>query len=120
MIADRIRLKIKPNTVIPKPEAKLDFTVKGWGKRRNETALIYRIPNHKQPARPYEKGVTESEFETAYNEIMKSGDLTREWFNAKLSACAAEGGCNFTTIGGIFELLGVARRSERGAYARVK
>lgn len=120
MIADRIRINIKPNTVIPKPEAEGDFTVKGWGKRRNQAALVYRIPNHNEPSRPYEKGVTELEFEAAYNQIMKSGALTREWFNAKLPACAKEGGCNFTTIGGVFELLGIVRYSARGTYARIK
>jgi len=30
------------------------------------------------------------------------------WFDQYLSKCAAEGGCNFTTIGGIFILLGEA------------
>jgi hypothetical protein len=118
MITDLIRLKIQPTTVIPKPEAKGEFTVKGWGKRRNQVALVYRIPNHNFPSHPYEKGITEHEFETAYKQIMQSGTLTRQWFNSNLASCAKEGGCNFTTIGGIFELLGVARRSERGAYTR--
>jgi hypothetical protein len=120
MIADRIRLNIKPNTVVPKPEAKDDFTIKGWGKRRSQPALIYKIPNHLDAARPYEKGVTECEFEAAYNELMKSGSFTREWFNAALPACAKEGGCNFTTIGGVFQLLGIAKYSTRGTYARTK
>jgi hypothetical protein len=115
VIADRIRINIKPATVIPKPEAIGEFTVKGWGMRRKQHALIYKIPNHSEPSRPYEKGVTENEFEAAYGEIMKSGHLTRGWFNAKLPACAKEGACNFTTIGGIFE-----QHSERGTYTRVK
>jgi hypothetical protein len=120
MIADRIRINIKPNTVVPKPEATADFIVKGWGKRRSQPALIYRIPNHVDASRPYEKGVTEHEFEAAYNELMRSGFLTREWFNNALAACAKEGGCNFTTIGGVFQLLGIAEYSTRGSYARTK
>jgi hypothetical protein len=32
-----------------------------------------------------------------------------------MTACAKEGGCNFTTIGGVFEVLGYAKY-ERGMY----
>lgn len=32
------------------------------------------------------------------------------------AACAKEGACNFTTIGGLLELLGQAERGERGVY----
>ena len=116
MIIERIRGSILSGTVIPKPGAKADFIVKGWGERRREVALIYRIPNHNNPGRPYEKGITASEFETAFSELKSSGQFTRAWFNAHLSKCAQEGGCNFTTIGGIFELLSEAAYSGRGIY----
>ena len=56
-------------TVIPKPENKEDFIVKGWGNRRGEDALIYYIPNNKSPSKPYQKGITVSKFEKAYDEI---------------------------------------------------
>ena len=116
MITDRIKLNIHPNMVIPKPEANADFKVKGWGNRRGQEALIYFIPNHTEPTKPYQKGVTANEFTAAYNELMKSGEFTRHWFNAKLPACAKEGGCNFTTIGGVFQLLGIATYGGRGTY----
>ena len=38
--------------------------------------------------------------------------------NDKLVDCRKEGGCNFTTIGGVFELLGVAVFSHRGCYRK--
>ena len=120
MISDRIKLNIPPNTVIPKPEATAEFKVKGWGIRRGQDALIYFIPNHTDPTKPYQKGITSTEFTSAYNELMKSGELTRNWFNSALPACAKEGGCNFTTIGGVFQLLGIATYAERGSYLRVK
>ncbi|HHF3171029.1 TPA: hypothetical protein ACPJ1O_004410 [Vibrio diabolicus] len=88
--------------VIPKPEAKADFVIKGIGRRRGEEALIYRIPSHSEKAPFYEKGVTLSEFQLAYSHLRESGYLTRTWFNKNLSACAKEGACNFTTIGGVF------------------
>lgn len=108
--------RLQPGTVIPKPEAIADFKIKGWGTRRGEPALIYRIPNHETPGKPLEKGITISEFEGAYAEITASGELTRTWFNSVLGRCAQEGSCNFTTIGGVFELLGLARYSGRGSY----
>ncbi|NOX42703.1 MAG: hypothetical protein GXP19_03085 [Gammaproteobacteria bacterium] len=101
---------------IPKPEAKMPFRIKGIGRRRKEDALTYTIPSHSPKSENYVKGVTFSEFESAYAELKRSGVLTREWFNLELQGCAKEGSCNFTTIGGVFELLGLAKYSERGTY----
>jgi hypothetical protein len=106
-------------TVIPKPEARSNFTVKGWGKRRGEPALIYNIPNNKNPKRHNEKGITESEWRRAYIQLMKTGYFTTKWFKENLSDCAEEGSCNFTTIGGIFEELGLAEYSCRGRYKKI-
>ena len=118
MIVDQIKKSIAAGTVIPKPEAKSDFTVKAWGKRRGEPALIYYIPNHGNPNKPHEKGITENELEKAFAQLQQSGEFTRVWFNAHLAACAKEGACNYTTIGGIFELLSNAKYSSRGVYVR--
>lgn len=119
MIVDEIKAKIQANTVIPKIRAKKDFTVKGWGKRRGENALIYRIPSH-NPNKPYyEKGITESEWIDAYNQLMKTGYFTHQWFEENLPDCAKEGSCNFTTIGGIFELLKLAKHSSAGIYNKI-
>jgi hypothetical protein len=38
------------------------------------------------------------------------------WFDHSMTVCAKEGGCNFTTMGGIFVLLGYAKYSDRGVY----
>jgi hypothetical protein len=106
---------LTPGTVIPKPQARSDFAVKGWGVRRGERALIYTIPNHKKPNRPYQKGITASELVKAFQHLADAGELSRSWFGRALPDCAKEGGCNFTTIGGIFELLGYALYN-RGVY----
>ena len=116
MIVERIRKSISSGIVIPKPEAQGDFVVKAWGRRRGESALVYSIPNHGSPRKPHEKGITESEFERAFEELRSSGELTRSWFNENLPACAKEGSCNYTTIGGIFQLLGEAAYATRGVY----
>ena len=117
MIANRIRRVAPPGTEIPKPAARKPFRVKGWGQRRGEEALIYTIPNHREPRSPHEKGVTAGELDAAYAQLRSTGELTHRWFAKHLPKCAAEGSCNFTTIGGLFELLGVASYVGRGLYA---
>ena len=118
VLAD-IERQIIPGTVIPKPQARGDFIAKGWGVRRGKRALIYTIPNHKTPAKPYQKGITESEWVQAFEHLTDAGDFSRSWFERSMPACAKEGGCNFTTIGGVFELLGYAAY-DRGVYRRTQ
>jgi hypothetical protein len=92
---DSILPKLKglsPGTVIPKPEAKSDFTIKGWGKRRGLPALVYFVPNHRYPEEPNEMGINTSEWEQAYRQLLATGEFTRKWFDVKLAGCANEGG----------------------------
>ena len=112
-IVDRIRIEIRET--IPKPKA-MPYRVKGWGRRRGEPALVYFIPNRKDPKRPYEKGISESEFVSVHNRINEAGEFRRDWFENNLQACAGEGPCNFTTIGGVFERLGKAAYAGQGVY----
>ncbi len=114
-ILAEIERQILPGTIIPKPKARDDFIVKGWGVRRGERTLIYTIPNHKTPSKPYQKGITVSEWGQAFEHLTDAGDFSRSWFERSMPACAKEGGCNFTTIGGVFELLGYATY-DRGTY----
>ncbi len=118
MIFNEIVEKSPPGTVIPKPRAIANFVVKGLGTRRGEEALIYLIPNHKNPDRPYQKGITKSEFDTAYEQLISSGSFTKSWFDNNLLGCSSEGSCNFTTIGGLFQLIGIATYQKRGTYGR--
>ena len=67
---------VSPGAVIPKPQAHADFIVKGWGKRRGERALVYSIPNHSNPSRPHETGVTSSEWEQAFERVTSSGEFS--------------------------------------------
>ncbi|MDT8322094.1 MAG: hypothetical protein RQ826_16385 [Xanthomonadales bacterium] len=80
--------------------------------------MIYRIPNHRNPNHPYEKGITVSEFEAAARQLDGTGELNQSWFQKSLPGCAREGSCNFTTLGGIFELLGRAEYAGPGVYRR--
>jgi hypothetical protein len=118
-ILAEIERKITPGTIIPKPQARADFIVKGWGVRRRERALIYTIPNHKTPAKPYQKGITLSEWVQAFEHLTDVGHFSRAWFERSMPACAKEGGCNFTTIGGVFELLGYSPY-DHGTYRNAR
>lgn len=118
---EELTLKIKSlpaGTVIPKPESENDFTVKGVGMRRGEAALIYRIPTNNPDKYPrgYEKGITFTEFYKACTVLQETSSFTREWFDTNLPECAKEGGCNFTTIGGIFQLLGIGSYNGSATY----
>jgi hypothetical protein len=114
-IVQEIKGRVITGTVIPKPDAKKDFVVKGWGMRRKEEALIYRIPNHRNADKPHEKGISVGEWRRAYRRISGGEDFDKDWFSRNMPACAEEGDCNFTTIGGIFQLLGLVDY-ERGIY----
>ena len=119
MVIDRVLRAAPPGTRIPKPAATAPFKVRRVGKRRGERALIYTIPNHNDPTRPYEKGITATEFEKAYARLKRSGELTHGWFRDHLPGCAAEGSCNFTSLGGLFVRLGIAAYDRRGVYRDV-
>ena len=117
-IVSRIRAEITEGRCVPRPQAE-PCRIKGWGCRRNEPALVYFIPNRGNPAYPHEKGITETEFEKAYSRLCETGEFTRHWFNQALAECAKEGGCNFTTIGGIFVLLDeTSYDDEPGVYKK--
>src|SRR3954462_1167426 len=102
---------------IPKPKAKAPFITVGIGMRRGEATIIYRIPNHRSTAKLL-KGVNESELNNAHAELERTGTLTRKWFNSELPGCAREGACNFTTIGGLFVALGIAKYDRAGIYRK--
>ena len=105
-----IRERVKPGTRIRKPRS--TCVVKGCGKRRGERALIYTIRG------VHEKGITESEWVAAFVQLQRAGEFTRSWFNDALVECRKEGACNFTTIGGVLELLEVATYCGSGRYKR--
>lgn len=118
MILERIKSDVRPGTVIPKPQSALEYRVVGWGQSRGEDALVYSIPTRSSGGKPSTKRIKISDFQAAYDVLVKTGKFTHNWFEENLPDCAKDGNCNFTTIGGIFELLGEAQYGHRGAYRR--
>ena len=114
MIIEEIKKVARPGTKIPKPISKDDYIVSGWVTSKGEDALKYLIGERQHP-----KYIRVSEFKAAYDMLSSSGEFTRKWFNENLPESAREW-CNFTTIGGIFELLGVAEHLEEGGYRKIK
>ncbi len=49
--------------------------------------------------------------------VTNTGELTHKWFKENLTKCAKEGSCNFTTLGGILEKIGVVKYVKRGMYS---
>ena len=103
-------------TPIPKPQSDDSAKLDGWGCRRGERALVYSMPNHSKPDEPRKKRVTVNELRQAYERLVATGEFTRAWFKECMPDCNKEGSCNYTTIGGIFELVRVAKHSGRGVY----
>ncbi|MYG68416.1 MAG: hypothetical protein F4206_17045 [Gammaproteobacteria bacterium] len=86
-ILDLIERRIKPGTVIPKPQGRGDFVVREWGARRGERALIYSTPNHGNPSRPHRKKITVSEWRMASSQLFRTGKFTRKWFQENMVDC---------------------------------
>lgn len=96
---------------IPKPYTEKQI-IKGLGKRRGKEALIYKIPSRTIKDDFNEKGINCDEFNYSFSLLKQNKYFDRKTFNTELPDCSKEGGCNFTTIGGLFELLNVAEYKE--------
>ena len=108
-IINRIKEEIAPGTVIHN-----EWEMKGYGIRRGKDALIYTMPGG------HDKGINESEWNKAYNELMTTGCFRRSWFEKNMEGCNREGGCNFKTIGGIFGIMEIARSGGKGKGVYLK
>jgi hypothetical protein len=116
VVIDRILSEIAVGTEIPKPSAKGKFRLRGEGEVRGERGIRYSIPRTGRP--DGQKGVTAKQLEAAFDQLQRSGELTRDWWNENVRHAENEGGCNFTTVGGLFKLLGEAEYLGRGVFGK--
>ena len=86
--------------------------------REGEEALVYRIRQKSAVnGKPSEKRVAKSEFEKACAQLMKTGEFSTSWFKKNIPS-SGRAPCNFSVIGEVFLLLGVAHSHSRGKYLR--
>ena len=118
-IIDRLEAEIVAGRLIPKPETDGEYGVKGWGNeaRRTGSGLLHSELQGQVEAPP--EGRDSIGVEARIRATGVDRELRHSWFKAALPACYGEGSCNFTTIGGVFVMLGVAVRDGRGAYRKV-
>jgi hypothetical protein len=118
-IIGRIKAVLPPGARIPKPQSYENYQVVRWDSSRGEEALVYRLPIRPGTKKPSEKRIPASAFITAYEVLQQTGKITRDWFRNNFPKLEADGTCNFTAIGGIFELLGEAFYAEPGIYRAI-
>lgn len=118
MIIKRIKRIARPGTKIPKPKSTEEYIIVRWGKSRGEEALVYQLPMKPTSKKPSEKRVTISAFKKAYEVLINEGEIRHSWFSKEFPNLKKDGSCNFTTLGGIFVLLGEATYEQRGIYKR--
>lgn len=104
--------EIPPYTAIPLPRSGEARFVK-WSNKQADRAIVYERPNRRNTNRHfYQRRVALSEFHAAYERLRETGEFTREWFQGPRKGASSD----FTVIGGIFELIGVATYAGPGTY----
>ncbi|MCX6629118.1 MAG: hypothetical protein NTW28_15985 [Candidatus Solibacter sp.] len=87
-------------TPIPKVDSTREYKIKQWSYRDGEERLSYTVAN---------KSIPVSWIRGCFEELRS----TRFYHGKDL------GGCNFTTIGGLFVLIGIAERAGAGFYVSI-
>ena len=64
------------------------------------------------------KKVTFEEFRTAFTELDRKNQITRNWFNEAFPKKAKSAPCSFTTIGGLMQHFGLVSYN-RGTYTKL-
>jgi len=119
MTLSQIKQAVLPGMTIPKPLSKEVYLVVGWGWSRGEEALVYRLPAKRTTKKASTKRIPGSVFEEADKELQRTGQITRAWFQKSFPAVDADGDCNCTTLGGVFELIGRAVHADPGVYKKL-
>jgi len=120
MIIELIKSKVPPGTIIPKPQSKKVYPVTGWKhNRQGKEVLEYSIPTKSGTGKQQKKTIFSEVFEAAYEALCSKRDITKDWLANTFPKVNAAGGCNFTTLGGIFEILNLVERAGRGVYRRL-
>jgi hypothetical protein len=110
---------LQPEMPIPKPDKSKPYVVVGLGTKNGKPALEYMIPPKCPDAKPNKKKILRDEWEHACEHIERDGVYTRQTWAERFPTQASSCPCNFTTIGGLLEVAGLARRNALGSYGNV-
>lgn len=113
-LKDRVVELYKNNTVIPKPYTNTRILKIAVAKIHGEKkdSFYYSIGSSNKKAVPFDT------LYAAYRRLTETGILLRAWYNETFPAEAEDYPCNFTTIGGVFVVLGFAEHMGNGVYRR--
>ena len=98
---------LPPGTRIPKPGSDRRYEIKGWVSVNGEERIAYTVAN---------KAIPISWLRKSLGELSRTGRLESAWFRRAFYKGKDLGGCNFTTVGGLFQLIGIAKYSRPGVY----
>ena len=69
--------------------------------RKKNKAIIYSIPNRKNPRTPNFKGFQSKEADEAWAQLIKRKKISRKWFERYLPELVSEGPCYWSAFYGI-------------------
>jgi len=118
-IYESIKKIMLPGTKIPRSRAQEPYLFIRWGRSRGEEALVFQIPTRPGTKKPSEKRIPRSVFEESHKTLLEHGLITCAWFVDTFPEVGKDGLCTFTAVGGVFELLKLATKTNPGIYRYV-
>ena len=115
-IQHRVEQLVREQAVVPKPLSSGTCRLLRIGESRGARALVYELPKRPESKRASTKRIPLSVFEECADRLSDTGSFTRTWFAEHYPKLESDGTCNFTTVGGILQLLGLALYSGSGEY----
>ena len=114
-LKDRVVELQKNNTPIPKTEDRYTYILKVsvgeiYGEKKD--SFYYPVGSSKEKAVPFDT------LYAAYQRLIGTGIFSRAWYKETFPAEERSRPCNFTTIGGVFVVLGFAEHMGNGVYRR--
>jgi len=120
MIIDQLMKVLPIGARIPKPKKDSDYRVHRWGlDNLGKSKLVYSFPSNASPIESHKKTIKEDEIIKSHERLETTGKLTTAWYSGKFPEIYSHSPCNFTTIGGLFVKLGIARYEKAGLYVKV-
>ncbi len=116
-IQQHVERLVREKAIVPKPQSTETYRLVRIGKSRGARALVYELPKRPESKRVSTKRIPLPVIEECAHRLFCTGSIKRTWFAEHYPQLESDGTCNFTTVGGVLQLLGLARYSGLGEYA---